>query len=134
MDNHKIMIAIGIGCRKNCPANEIERLIAKALQLIACTPNETGVRLYSILAKQTETGLLMAAERFGFPLIFLNREVLQEMNDRVLTRSVKSLELYGVASISEAAALAGAGPGAALLLPRINTANASCAIAKKDPS
>jgi cobalt-precorrin 5A hydrolase len=127
MGSDKTMIAIGIGCRKDCPAEDIESLIAEALQRIAVT--HSNVKLYSILAKQAEPGLLSAAERINFPLLFLEREVLAKMNDRVLTRSAKSLELYGVASISEASALAGAGLDAVLLLPRINNRTASCAIA-----
>ena len=63
------------------------------------------------------------------PLTFLPREALAAQMEHVQTKSLKAERLYGLASISEAAALAGAGAGAKLILPRIASANATCAIA-----
>ncbi len=122
------MIAIGIGCRKGCPAEKIEHLVKEALHR-ASLQHEASLKLYSCLHKELESGLLRAAENLRLPLFFLAREVLVSMNGRVLSVSEKSRELFGVASICEAAALAGAGPKAVLILPRISNKNVSCAIA-----
>lgn len=122
------MIAIGIGCRKGCRAEDVETLVEEALRR-ATLPREASLKLYSCLHKESEPGLLLAAENLGLPLVFLPKDVLARMNDRVLSFSEKSLELFGIASVCEAAALAGAGPDSFLMLPRITNANVSCAIA-----
>jgi cobalt-precorrin 5A hydrolase len=129
MGGDKAMIAIGIGCRKGCPAEDVENLLKEALHR-ASLQHEARLKLYSCLHKERELGLLHAAENLGLPLTFLAQEVLARMNDRVLSVSEKSRELFGVASICEAAALAGAGPKAVLILPRISNINVSCAIAR----
>jgi cobalt-precorrin 5A hydrolase len=48
---------------------------------------------------------------------------------RTLTRSERVLAMTGVPSVSEAAALAAAGPGARLLAPRVAVGPATCALA-----
>lgn len=122
------MIAIGIGCRRDCPAEDIEDIVEKALLKVS-VQRKASLRLYSSFHKKSESGLLRAAENLRLPLTFWPQEVLARMNDRVLSVSAKSLELFGIASICEAAALAGAGPGSLLMLPRITNSNVSCAIA-----
>jgi cobalt-precorrin 5A hydrolase len=128
MGGDKAMIAIGVGCRKGCLAEDIENLLREAI-LKASIQRETSLKLYSCLHKERESGLLHAAENLRLPLVFLPKVVLARMNDRVLSVSEKSLELFGIASICEAAALAGAGPKAVLIMPRMSNSYASCAIA-----
>jgi len=47
--------------------------------------------------------------------------------------SARAQELFGVASVAEASALAGAGEKAVLIVPRISSDNATCAIAAHLP-
>ena len=51
-------------------------------------------------------------------------------NDDCLTRSERTLDLFGVASVAEAAALAAAGPGSQLIVPRLIIGNATVAAAR----
>jgi cobalt-precorrin 5A hydrolase len=50
---------------------------------------------------------------------------------RCPTRSDKALETTGFSSVAEAAALAAAGAGGILVLPRISSAKATCALAER---
>jgi cobalt-precorrin 5A hydrolase len=63
------------------------------------------------------------------PLHFLPQEALEAVADKAQTRSPRVEALFGVPSVAETAALAGAGPGAVLILPRIARDDVTCAIA-----
>jgi len=122
------MIAIGVGCRRGVGGAAIAALVARARSLVA-VESEAAV-LFSHERKRGEPGLIAAASELGFSLQFLPLELLRQVEDRVVTRSAVSAAALGVASVSEAAALAGAGPGGRLVLPRIAGGGATCAIAE----
>lgn len=121
------MIAIGLGCRKSCPAEAIVAIVRRAL---ADCPDVAGERrLFCLADKSSEPGLATAAEILGFDLVFLPREALAAETPRLLTRSAVVRSRYGLDSVAEASALAGAGPGARLSGPRLAADGATCAIA-----
>jgi cobalt-precorrin 5A hydrolase len=92
--------------------------------------------LFTIRDKDKELGLVEAAGRLGLSLIFLPREALREQAPFIRTRSAAAESRFGVPSVAEAAALAGAGPNAVLIVARIAGNGATCAIAitRDDPS
>ena len=118
-------IAVGVGCRKGCAADTIEGLVRRALAGIAGDP----AGLFTLADKQGEPGLAEAALRLGLELTFLSRDALRAVSDRVLSPAPHSQAVFGVPSVAEASALAGAGPGSVLLVPRIAEGGATCAIA-----
>ena len=59
---------------------------------------------------------------------------LAAMTPRLLTRSAAAHQRFGLDSIAEAAALAGGGPKARLLGPRLAENGATCAIATEPSS
>lgn len=120
------MIAIGVGCRRFTPAVAIEALIRQAL---AKTDAATATALFTIEDKADEPGLSEAANRLGLTLTFLARDALRAQTPRVRTRSRRADAEFGVPSVAEAAALAGAGANATLILPRIVADGVTCAIA-----
>ncbi|WP_284247317.1 cobalamin biosynthesis protein, partial [Methylobacterium haplocladii] len=65
----------------------------------------------------------------GCETIGLAPEALRAVDARVPTRSARIEAQRGVGSVAEAAALAGAGPGTVLILPRIASAGTTCALA-----
>lgn len=119
------MIAAGIGCRSGCPGAEIAGLVRAALV-------EAGVGadlLAAPVRKRFEAGVQEAAALLALPLAFIDDADLAAVQDRTQTRSARVEAAVGVTSVAEAAALAAAGPGARLLLPRRSTPRATCALA-----
>ncbi len=122
------MIAIGIGCRRKCRAEDIVTLVRDALATLPGT-GDVVTGLFSVADKRGEPGLAAAAAALGLPLVFLDRSMLQLVAGGARTRSRRVEEMFGLPSVAETAALAGAGRGAVLLVPRLACATATCAVA-----
>jgi cobalt-precorrin 5A hydrolase len=65
----------------------------------------------------------------GVELILLTLDELRAAAHRCVTRSEKSMKQYGIPSVAEAAALAEAGAGARLLIPRFCGRNTTASVA-----
>ncbi len=120
------MIAIGVGCRKGASAEDILAVIREAL---AALPGRAARGLFTLAEKSGEPGLDSAAAAMGLPLVFLDAATLRAVAPGALTRSPRVEALHGLPSVAETAALAGAGPGAVLLVARLANKTATCAIA-----
>jgi cobalamin biosynthesis protein CbiG len=124
------LIAIGIGCRKNCSGAVLAQLVSRTLVSWPRDLRMLPLRsLFTIEDKRGDAGIIEAAEALGMDLAFLSREELRDATSRVRTPSVRAQRLFGVASVAEASALAGGGPNAALIVPRTSENGATCAIA-----
>jgi cobalt-precorrin 5A hydrolase len=126
-------VAIGVGCRTGASAEAVEALIRQAL---AQVPQARRLGVFTIQDKGAEPGLIEAACRFGLELIPLAGARLRLQAPFVETRSARVEKLFGVGSVAEAAALAGAGADARLVVPRIAGGGVTCAIARSggDPA
>jgi cobalt-precorrin 5A hydrolase len=120
--------SIGIGGRRGVDACEVVELVETLLASYDLPRLE--IALFSIESKRDEPGLLEAARILETTIAFLPLEALIARNHELITRSQRVEALTGVGSVAEAAALVGAGPGSALLGPRIANARATCAIAR----
>ena len=130
------VVAIGVGCRRGCEAQVIEALVRQALERVPSSVvpvvaplNGASIKLFTIADKCDEVGLLEAAHRLGLALVLLPRAALRDQTPFVQTCSPHSRRRFDVPSVAEAAALAGAGSGAVLIVPRIALDSATCAIA-----
>ncbi|MFC5359502.1 cobalamin biosynthesis protein [Azospirillum himalayense] len=124
------IIAAGIGCRAGCPGDEIAGLVRAAFEEAALDEAaRRSVQLAAPMRKRNEAGMAEAARRLALPLQFVDDSALAAAQDRTQTRSARVEAAMGVASVAEAAALAAAGPGSTLLLPRRSTPRATCALA-----
>jgi cobalt-precorrin 5A hydrolase len=124
------VMAIGIGCRKNCSGAVLAQLVSQTLQAWPTNLPRPRVRvLFTIEDKRGEAGIADAAQALGIDVVFLKRAVLRDAMPRTRTHSVRAQELFGVASVAEASALAGGGPNATLIVPRTSEHDATCAIA-----
>lgn len=70
-----------------------------------------------------------ASQRLGLPLVGISINALEQAAAGVTQRSARVFAATGVPSVAEAAALAGAGPGATLLIARRAAGGATCAVA-----
>jgi cobalt-precorrin 5A hydrolase len=123
----KTAVAIGIGCKRGCSSEAIVALVERAIAAVACAG--APATLFTHEAKRSEAGLASAAKALGLPLVFLEAGVLRQASFRAVTNSPRVMVMFGLSSIAEAAALAGAGPSSVLLLARVSDGGASCAIA-----
>jgi len=72
-----------------------------------------------------------AAGRAGLDLVLLTLDELRAAAHLCVTHSEHSMKQYGIPSVAEAAALAGAGTGARLLVPRLVGRNATASVAER---
>jgi cobalt-precorrin 5A hydrolase len=128
MGGDKAMIAIGIGCRRGARKDAIIALVREVL-VGAAIANES-IELFSVEDKQDETGLIEAAAHLQIPLRFLSRAALRHVEAAVVTPSRYAEAAVGVVSVSEAAALAGAGRDARLVVARMTGDGVTCAVAR----
>jgi len=126
------VIVAGVGCRRGAPAPEIEAAIRAALANAGIASNALGA-IATATAKQSETGIEIAAANFGVRVVLVSDAELKAVGARTETKSERVLALMGVPSVAEAAALAAAGPSARLISPRLVIGSATCALAASEP-
>ena len=122
------MIVAGIGFRRGAEAFEITALIQRALAEAGIAPGRLAV-IATAHDRAGDAAIRDAAGAFGLVPEGVTPEALLACDSRVPTRSARIEALWGVGSLCEAAALAAAGPGAHLALPRIASGSVTCALA-----
>jgi cobalt-precorrin 5A hydrolase len=124
---HEDTVAIGIGCKRGCSSEVIVAIVERAIAAAAC--GAAPATLFTHEAKKSDAGLAAAAKALGLPLVFLDGQILRNASLRAATNSPRVMAMFGLPSVAEAAALAGAGPSSVLLVARMSDGGASCAIA-----
>jgi cobalt-precorrin 5A hydrolase len=123
------MMIAGIGCRRDTTPEEIEAVIAMALERLGLPRGQLDA-LATLADKAAEPGIQDAARRLALPLIACTAEDMGGVLDRIATLSENAAAAIGLPSVAEAAALVAAGAGSRLRGPRVATARATCAIAE----
>jgi cobalt-precorrin 5A hydrolase len=119
------MIAIGIGA--NSVANDGAFLVA----LAEAWREAGGADVIATFKSANFANRVEAAARqASIAYCPLALDAMRERNDECSTRSERTLTLFGVASIAETAALAAAGPGSRLVVPRRIIGNITVAAAQ----
>jgi cobalt-precorrin 5A hydrolase len=118
-------IVAGIGCRKDCPTEDVLAVVREA-----CLVSGRAVRaLAAPEFKRHEVGLHNAARSLGVPLILVSAADLTAAQPRCVTSSAIAEHAVGIGSVAEGCALVAAGTGSQLILRRIAGARATCALA-----
>ena len=125
---HPLRVTIGVGCARNCPADEVESLVRLALNDADIAPGAIA-SLNTIGLKADEPAILALADRLQIPLRFFEATELEEETPRLVHPSTVVFDEVGCHGVSEAAALRAAGSEAVLVSPKTKSANATCAIA-----
>lgn len=120
-------LVAGIGFRHEASAGEIASLIREALS-VAGAPARLGA-VATAADRAAEPAIRAAAAAFGLDALGIEAPALRAVDARVTTRSARMTRERGIGSLAEAAALAAAGEDARLVLPRIASANVTCALA-----
>jgi len=120
-------LSIGMGCTSGASKEQAIALLRQALASVTGKPKA----LYTIDFKQADV-LEAAAQEFGLRLVPLPLNVLAAAAPRAVTQSAVVQALFGLPSVAECAALAGAGDNSRLLLPRISANGVTCAIATSE--
>ncbi len=122
------MIVAGIGCRTGVASAAIVALVEEAIERIGMPERTIFLAVPDFRAD--EPGVAEAAAALGTPTLWIARAALKGEQGRCLTRSARAEAEVGLSCVAEAAALAGAGPGSRLILPRIASAGVTCALAE----
>ena len=125
------VIAAGIGCRRGVSARDVLAALDAALRQANLTRQRIA-QLATGELKMQEAGLSEAAAVLGKPLLYITEQDLAGVSDRLRTTSPVSLAVTGSGSLCEASALAAAGPGSHLVLPRFILAGVTIALATGD--
>jgi cobalt-precorrin 5A hydrolase len=127
------MIVAGLGCRKGTTQEDLLSALDAAC-MEARISRESIAALATGEIKREEPGILQLAEKLGLPLHVVTGDALLEAEPRTKTVSRHSLAKTLSSSLSEAAALAAAGKTSEIIVPRLISQGATCALAASKES
>jgi cobalt-precorrin 5A hydrolase len=119
------MIAIGVGANSRAHKDDFFAAIADMRR-----EADAGDLIATFDAAIFAPFVKAAAARQSLAYRALALEALRARSDDCLTRSARTLALFGIASVAEAAALAAAGPGSRIVVPRRIIGNITVAAAR----
>ncbi len=123
------MIVAGLGCRKGSTREELLSALDAAC-VEAKISRESITALATGEIKREEAGILQLAEMLGLPLHIVADDALMNAEPRTKTVSRHSLAKTLSSSLSEGAALAAAGEKSEIIVPRLISQGATCALAE----
>ncbi len=123
--------ALGLGYQNGVQVEMIMAAIRATLALPEAAPSRgQTVRLFTLASKAQDVALLEAARQLDLRLEGLDAAELRRFAAGVRHHSPRIEALYGVGSVAEAAALAGAGQGSRLVVPRHTHGGVTSALAQ----
>ena len=118
---------LGVGCARNCPAEELIALVDGAMEEAGIVPAALKA-IYTLDLKADEVAVHALAAHLGLPVRVFDAATLEAETGRLATPSEVVFAEVGCHGVSEAAALAGGGSEAVLAVTKVKSANATCAI------
>jgi cobalt-precorrin 5A hydrolase/precorrin-3B C17-methyltransferase len=125
---HPPVLALGIGCERHCPDDEIAGLAAQTLAATGLAAGAVAA-IVSVELKSDEPGIHALAARLGVPARFFPAERLLDETPRLTERSEAAFRATGCWGVAEGAALAAARPGGRLVAAKRRSRGATCALA-----
>ncbi len=124
---------IGMGCERGCPSSELKNLLMQCMHECSLTLENIS-NINSIDIKADEVGLMECATTLGKPFRVFDKTVLAEVEHLLSVKSDYVYNTVGVYGVAESAALVAAtqltGNPAELVLNKVKTKKATCAIAR----
>lgn len=124
-------LALGVGCERNCEPGELRDLALETLQGAGLAP-ESVACVVSIDLKSDEPAVHALASHLGVPARFFPAAALEAEAARLKTPSDIVYQETGCHGVAEGAALATVGATGSLIVPKIKSARATCAVARAD--
>jgi len=126
---HPKCLAIGVGCERNCNSEELTVLVQTTLQTHDLSPHAVAL-LCSIDVKSDEPAIHETARNLGVPVRFFSATILNEQRHRLANPSDVVMREVGTPGVAEGSCLAAAGPMGHLIVEKLKSKRATCAIAK----
>ncbi|MDQ0320676.1 cobalt-precorrin 5A hydrolase [Pararhizobium capsulatum DSM 1112] len=126
-------LVLGIGCERGADPAEIISLAKSALDRCG-RPARDVMLVASIDTRASEPAIIAAARHFGVPLRFFSAAVLEALTPRLANPSALVFAYTACHGVAEAAALAGGGEVARLVVPKLKSHQATIAIAESSQS
>lgn len=123
-------LTLGVGADSGISTAELALLVHDTLETHGISPLEIAC-IASLDSKRDEPAFHDLARSLGVPVRFFDVPTLNAEAPRLRTPSPRVEALIGVPGIAEAAALAAAGPGSVLVVPKTKSTRATCAIARQ---
>ncbi len=125
---HPPVLALGVGCERNCDPVELSELVEKSLQDAGLSPRAIAC-VVSLDLKMDEPAVHALAAKLGVPARFFDAKELESETPRLINPSDVVFAEVGCHGVCEAAALAAAGKNASLKVEKQRSRRATCAIA-----
>jgi cobalt-precorrin 5A hydrolase/precorrin-3B C17-methyltransferase len=126
---HPQQYALGVGCARNCPTDEIAELVTGALTQANIAPGAVA-GVFSLDLKADEPAVIALARNLDVPLRLFDAAALEAEAPRLANPSNIVFAEVGCHGVAEGAALAGAGPDGTLIVEKRKSANATVALAR----
>lgn len=126
---HPPVLALGVGCERNADAEELITLASQTLNNAGLAAGAVGC-VVSIDLKADEAAVRALAGHLGVPARFFTAAQLEEQTGRLATPSDVVFQETGCHGVSEGSALAAVGAMGSLVVPKVKSVRATCAIAR----
>jgi cobalt-precorrin 5A hydrolase/precorrin-3B C17-methyltransferase len=126
---HPPVLALGIGCARGAPPDEVAALADAVLAEAGLAPAAVGA-VVSIELKLAEPAIHALAGRLGVPARFFPAARLRAETDRLSERSEAAFRATGCWGVAEGAALAAVGSSGTLAAAKRKSRHATCAVAR----
>ena len=134
---HPKTLTLGVGCERGCSGEELIGLAEKVLGVDQAKAGEQGSwalpslgGIFSLDLKADEPAVHALADYFEVPVRFFSSEELEEETPRLQNPSVTVFHEVGCHGVAEAASLRAAGKSGQLLVPKLKSKRATCALSK----
>lgn len=121
-------VSVGVGCERGTDPAELRALVRETLKG-ANVSELASAGVFSLDLKADEPAVHATAHMLGVPARFFDAATLEAETPRLANPSEAVFREVGCHGVSEAAALAAAGPEGALRVAKTKSARATCAVA-----
>ena len=132
---HPKTIVVGVGCERGTDPEELISLVRNTLKKNMIAPESVAV-VVSIDLKSDEPAIHALTEKLAdkpgesSPARFFDAAVLEEQTPKLRNPSKAVFKEVGCHGVAEGAALAAAGKSGKLVIPKIKSKHATCAVAE----